>query len=316
MNQDEEVGAVDTGALATSVGQDLFGGAPQVVNDGQDTPLGAASPAAQPATPAPGVQPTPAATPGRPLPKAWKKDTEPLWTKADPALQEYIHAREDDVLRGIGMYKQAADSWNGLLAPYQEILSQRPDVNPQVLFQNLLHNHLALLSAGPEQKRELAMRLLQEYQVDLGQGTSGAPAAPAIPPELVNRIGGLENNMREMAIAAQMPTISAFFADPKNEFAEELGGDIVQLLQSGQATTLPDAYEKAKWTNPAVRQKLFDRQMAERLEAERKESEKNRRLARLNGTPAGGEGGATPTGRVGTMEDTINGVVAKHYQKH
>jgi len=50
---------------------------------------------AEPATIVPGVNSV-----LKPLPKSWKKDMAPLWEKADPALHEYVYAREAEQKRG------------------------------------------------------------------------------------------------------------------------------------------------------------------------------------------------------------------------
>src|SRR5688572_9606484 len=94
----EDNGGYDIGAMAESIGNDIFG---------NDNPGTGANPPADPqavasasATAPVPPNPAPENDPWAAMPKAWKKEKEPLWSKLDREAREYIHARETDVVKG------------------------------------------------------------------------------------------------------------------------------------------------------------------------------------------------------------------------
>lgn len=135
--------------------------------DGSTTPPPAAPAGAEPANLAP-LQPIP-------LPKAWKKEKEALWSKMDREAQEYLTARESDVLKGLESYSGSHKRWTSLVQPFEPVLQQYPDVDPVALMQNLMHNHLAIVRGTPEQKAQLAQKLLESYGISLP--TAAAPGS-------------------------------------------------------------------------------------------------------------------------------------------
>lgn len=290
---------VDVAALSASVSKDIFGG-----EDTTPSPVEPAAPA--PASSEPAV--TPAAS-SRPLPAAWKKEKETVWSSLSPEAQEYVSQREDEVYRGISMYRQGAEAWNKVLAPYQEVLSQIPGVDPAQVLSNMLANHFALVKSPAEKKMELAQKLLSEYGIAFPQGqtTPGqAPApAPSIDPVLLERLNSVESvihSFRQNELAERTREVEAFFADPKNEYAKELGQDVLALIQKGEPS-LQSAYEKAMWTNPVTRQKLLDKATeTARLNALPKPPKT------VNGTP----GVAPRQGKPKSIDETIDSIVAKY----
>jgi hypothetical protein len=102
--------------------------------------------------------------------------------------------------------------------------------------------------------------------------------------------------------------VEKFASNPANAYFNELTDDMEQLIRSGQAATLPEAYEKAIWLNPAVRAKEVARLTAEQsskvtAQTTAKVSEARRASAvnvRSQGHPTSGP--ATP---LGTIDDTL-----------
>jgi uncharacterized protein YihD (DUF1040 family) len=242
------------------------------------------------------------------MPKAWKKEKEPLWAKLDREAREYIHARETDVVKGFDQYSTGHKSWQELVSPFQPVLQQHPNVNPVQLLQNLMKNHLAIIQGSPEQKKQLAQALLKSYGIDLG----GAPAQAAapVPPEVQFAINEaraakehaqrLEQWQQQQDLERNRQLVEAFMADPKNKHFEEVADDIQILLKTGAAPTLEKAYEMAVWTNPTVRAKIIAEQAA---------GEPTPKKPPLN---VNGSGGSPPP-KPKTYEETINAVMEKNY---
>jgi len=128
-------GEFDIGGAVDTIASQVTGGAAQ--ESQQTTPQGA-----PPAL--------------KPLPKAWKKEMEAHWSKLPPEIHDYVYEREGNVSKGIQTYREGHENWSGLLAPYQEVLAQFPDVRPRELLNNLLQSHLALAFGDPATKQALA----------------------------------------------------------------------------------------------------------------------------------------------------------------
>lgn len=297
---------MDINAIADSIGKDIFGSSDE---SGAGDSAPAATPPADPASPAAAASLAPPSDPDpwAPLPKAWKKEKEPLWAKLDREAREYIHARENDVVKGFEQYSTGHKSWNELISPFQPVIQQNPDVNPVQLMQNLMRNHLAIIQGSPEQKKQLAQALLKSYGIDLGG--QNQPQA-ALPQEVQFALqearaakeaaARLEKRHADAELEQNRQKVEKFMADPANKYFEEVADDIMLLLKTGAAPTLEAAYEKAIWTNPSVRAKVI---------AEQATAPKDPPKKPLNVDGSGG----TPPKKPKTFEETTDSIMEKHY---
>jgi hypothetical protein len=296
--------------LSDQIGQEIFGvaGTPEVEST-------AITP--QPETPVVET-PSAAAPPPSPvedlaLPKAWKREMEPVWATLSPEARKYIQSRETDIVKGLDQYSGSHKNWSKLIEPYQSLLQESPQVDPVQLMQNLMNNHLAIVRATPEQRWGLAQKLLQAYGIQIPQagGENSAPISPVLPPEVqqaLGRVSGMERNlqtlqqsMQQQAIAEQSKVIAAFAADPKHKYFEEVGDDILRLLKTSAADSLESAYEMAIWANPVVRQKLLD----EQIKAAKAPAKASTNIV------SSGEGTLSKK-KDKTIDDTIQSIVAKY----
>lgn len=316
----------DINALAESVGKDIFGageGSPDGSGEGVVSPPPPPSDgaAATQSAPTPAVaSPAPPSFEPIPMPKAWKKEKETVWSALPREAQEYLTAREADVVKGFGEYSSSHKNWTELTSPFQQVLQQYPDVNPVQVLQTLFRNHLAMVQGSPEEKAARAKALLQGYGLDpavLVGGNSPQPGATpsALPPEIAHRlqkVDQLERSLVEFqqrqqqaAIAEQTKVVEAFASDPKNEFYSEVENDILRFLQTGAAKDLAEAYELACYANPAVRAKLIAKTTQQTPEPKEKPLNVQ---GSAEGTPA--------SRKPKTISDTIDDVVKRHYPTH
>lgn len=260
----------------------------------------------------------------KPLPKSWKKDMAPLWEKADPALHEYVYAREADVMRGLQQYSTGHQQWDTLIKPFAPVFQQHPDVNPVQIMQGLMNTHMQLLnpSLPAEQKRAMAMEIFREYGIDV----SGAPANPdaaysALEARLARAEQAAFTAQRESqqraeaahreGVAQQEQAVLAFAKNPANKYFDEVGNDILRFIQSGAATDLQSAYDLAIYANPTVRAKVLAEQQVT-APAGKPRNDKNGQFVNVESTEI-----PAPRSRKGSIDDTINAVVASHYgSKH
>lgn len=73
---------------------------------------------------------------------------------------------------------------------------------------------------------------------------------------------------RFQAQTARLTTeVKAFYADPKNEFVEDVGPRMLALIQSDPKLSLQDAYEEAVWSRKDLRDILQKREAAKQAKA-------------------------------------------------
>lgn len=314
--------------VASDIGSELFSKSlpnpvPEVLSEESETSSEIVAAEKPPVTEKPAVEPpTPAVVPGvnsviKPLPKSWKKDMAPLWEKADPALHEYVYAREADVMRGIQSYQQSAQQWSTLIQPFAPIFQQNPDVQPVQLMQGLMNTHLQLLnpSMSPEKKLAMAKSILADYGIDLGE-TSIQAADPRIL-DLQNRLEAQErqNKAREAAayqagVDEQTKHVETFANDPKNKYFNEVGNDIFRFIQTGAAADLQSAYDLACYANPAVRAKMLAEQQVITPPVVTAPRAKNGQFVNVEGIEP------VPRTRKGSIDSTIDGIIAASFAKH
>jgi hypothetical protein len=308
--KDEEVGLEEEGSgfdldsAIDSVAAGVLGGEEK---EGEGEGEKAPAPVSEPTPPSPSVE-------AKALPKSWKREMEAHWAKLPAEVHDYVYAREADVMRGLQQYAQGYKQWEAATKPFAEVFQRSPNLNPVNAFHALMQAHLQLSQGSPEQKRQHFQKLAADYGVQLGVpvGDTGSNPLQGELSRLQEELHALKSHFTESqrrtyeaAVSDQRKAVDAFFADSKNEFAEEVQADILRLIQTGAVADLPTAYEQACWLNPSVRAKMLAKQQAQSApdtnSAAKKfpniESDPNAKPARQ---------------RKMTMEDTINGIVAKY----
>lgn len=211
-------------------------------------------------------------------PKTWTKEALADWATIPPRAQQEILKREEDFLKGITQYKQAADMgvrYSQVAAPYSAQLAAH-NIDPVQLFQSFAANHYLLSFGQPQQKLELAANLLNNYGIDLNQLNAfmGDQDTSAPDPEILalrQEIGQLRSGLQQTN-TAQLETvrtsivagIDEFASDPAHPYFEEVAGNIAQLIETGSVQSLEEAYNTAVYANPVTRQKEIDRLLNEK----------------------------------------------------
>jgi hypothetical protein len=288
-----------------------------------DGPLAGATVTPVSETPPPVEPPLPAAPTVRTPPKAWPKEMHEHWGKVDPAVQEYLEKREQQMVEGLGQYTEDAKYGKTLkeaIAPYQAVLQQYR-LEPHQAVQSLLQAHTRLTQGTIEQRQAA----YQELGVNLGltASTSNGSQAPAQAPTPVDpKLEALEREFQTMkqsltareqaeyqaAQSRVTQEVEAFAADAKaHPHFQEVSAQITALLKGGVVSSLQEAYDQAVWMNPVVRAK----EVAAAQQAEVAKQKENDRLNALKAKTAASsnvkhrETTRTPTAPLGTMEDTI-----------
>lgn len=196
-------------------------------------------------------------------PASWKKDYHEDWKAAPARIQEYAYQREEQMKAGYEPLRakaEYADQMQQVVQPFMQTISGLGIDAPRAVKALLEADH-ALRYSTPEQKLQLFNRLAQQYGVNLGQmeglpqQTLADPAVYALQNEL-NAVRGEVNTWKQQQEQAQNQTLLGEIGQfsQKAEHFEEARPAMIQLLQSGMATDLQDAYEKAIRLDP----NLFD----------------------------------------------------------
>lgn len=195
------------------------------------------------------VAPGPTPEPRKP-PSSWKKDYWDHWAKLDPNVQTYMEQRESDFANGVSQHKQRADQaepFYKAVQPFIPHLQQR-GIAPDRWLADLGHVDRILSTGSQAEKADLITRMAAANGVDL-QGLVSGQANPQFG-HIAQTVNGLqqklqafESQQQQAEQARMQETIRSFSAD-KPHF-EAVRGTMGQLLQSGVATDLPSAYDKA-----------------------------------------------------------------------
>lgn len=187
-------------------------------------------------------------------PASWKKDYHEVWQGADDRLKEYAFQREEQMKAGIEPLKskaQYADQMQEVIAPYMQTITGLGIDAPKAVKALMEADHI-LRTSQPHEKQQYFARLAQSYGInlnDVGGLQQQAPVDPqfyALQNEL-NSVRGEVQNWKQQQEQQQnqvlLGEINQF--SQKAEHFEEARPVMIQLLQSGVATDLQDAYEKA-----------------------------------------------------------------------
>jgi hypothetical protein len=247
------------------------------------------------------------------------------WSKASPALRAEVARREEEMFRGIEGYKTDAGfgrTVQKVIEPYVPILQQH-GINPIQQIGDLMNAHKTLALGTPEAKVGMLKWLAQEYSIDLtgmgvapanGQGQQAPYVDPAVQAlqkqtqELQSRLEQSETARQQEVREKATAEVTAFKADPKNIYFDDVAGQVAQLIRSGVCATLQQAYEQAIYLNPVTREKEFARQTAERdklqKEADAEKVAAAKKASAANTRTTAKNGGAAAT--VGSIDDTLN----------
>lgn len=298
----------DLGSTLSDIsGDDDSGGAPASTATDQETETSAEGAETDTATtPAPDA-----------APKTWRKEAAATWTTLPPEVKAEVLKREEDMFRGLEGYKADAGfgkSVKSIMDPYMPLMRQH-GIDPVGQLQNLMNAHYTLATGSPEQKGKLFAQLANDYQITLPQGQSEDPpyidpAVAALQTELQgvkSQLSNVEAQRLTTAKADANAQIEKFASDPANTHFDAVASDMAALLEKGICKTLPEAYERAIWSNPAVRALEISRQQAESVKktaaeaASRAEAAKKATAANVRTSAKSGSAAAP----LGSIDDTL-----------
>jgi len=225
-------------------------------------------------------------------PSSWKKEYHEAWNNADPTLRQYAWQREEEMRKGIEPLKSKAafaDEINQVLDPYLPTIQQL-GINPSKAIEGLLRADHTLRTSPPEVRRAYMMQLAGAYGVDLGNGQvmPKGQQQQAVDPnyymlqnELQNIRGEVTSWKQQQERAMDEAILSEInvFAE-KAEHFEDVRPAMIQLLQSGVAETLEEAYNKAIRLDDQLFESIQSRRQAEADARKRASADKAAKAAK------------------------------------
>jgi hypothetical protein len=221
-------------------------------------------------------------------PASWKKDYHEVWQTADPKLKEYAWQREEEMKKGVEPLlskAQFADQIQQAIEPYQNNLRTLGIAPPEAI-KALMDADNVLRHGTPQQKAQMFSTLSQQYGVNLGEigSLQQQPVDPTVS-MLQNELYSVKNEVmtwKQQQEAAQNQALLGEinnFAE-KAEFFEDARPTMIQLLNSGMAQNLDDAYNKALRLDESLSNKLQQSLQAKTEAAKRESANKAAKAAR------------------------------------
>ena len=231
-------------------------------------------------------------------PEHWSEEGQAIFMEADERVRDFMLSRENDFNKGIEEKSNELKSYRDVFEPYESLIPPGT-TQPQVIQQLL--NAQALLQRNPV---EGIKWLMQSYGVDEKQF---APTETPVKTDNVDdvyvdpqvkalqqRIDELTNTREQDVRAAEMARQNALLTEVnKFQNATDDDGELLHphfnavygvmagLLQSGRATDMEEAYQRAVWSVPEYREQeveqkakdYAEKQLAEKTEAAQKAAE-------------------------------------------
>lgn len=271
------------------------------------------------------VKPVVAPTAVDKAPTSWKGAAQAKFAALDPEVKAEIHRREADFHKGIENYKAFADigrQFDAEFQPYAPMI-RAAGYTPQTLVKNWLNTEYQLKTGTAEQKAALFVQYAGMYGVDMAavqtaaaKVAAGQPAVAPVDPKvtaLQQELAQVKTHIttQQRANAEQqyngiVAETQAFGQKPENKHFEAVKLQMADLMTAGQAESLQDAYNKAIWLNPEVREMI----LSEQAEARRKQAADKAATARKAAGANVATRGTLPSAPAKavsgtTMEDTI-----------
>lgn len=213
-------------------------------------------------------------------PSSWKPAAQEAYLKAERGealtpeevriLTNEANRRESDFHRGVEEFKthaQKARAYEQVIAPYQQTFQQLGVDAPTAISALLKADH-TLRYSDPATKAQYLQQLAQQYGVNLEQ-IQNPPQYDPQTQYLMQQLNELRQTQAQWHNSIQQQEQTRAnqeleqFSSAGNAHFEAVRNDMADLLETGKATSLQDAYEKAVWMNPDIRQSLIEQQRSE-----------------------------------------------------
>jgi hypothetical protein len=207
-------------------------------------------------------------------------------------MQEYAWQREEQMRAGVEPLlskAQFADAMQEAISPYMQTI-QGLGLSPDKAVAALMDADHKLRNSDPQTKLVYFQQLAQSYGINLGamQGQQGQMPQQTVDPTVyalqneLNKVRGEVMGWKQQQEMMENQTL----LNEINQFSlkadhfEDVRPAMIQLLQSGMAQTLDEAYEKAIRLDPNLFEQVTKAQQAEAAAKQAKEQNRAAKAAR------------------------------------
>ena len=235
-----------------------------------------------------------------PLPEGWADDRKESWKTLPKDLREYLKKREKERNDGLTSKMQEADKVKKQFEKYSSIPTLFDPVREQLALQgvdeatymrNLINAHMAI---NKDPKSALRM-LAKQYGLDPAELIEAAAQNPELA-ERDKRIAALEARFQqqgqasEVQLQTQVKTAIQAFQEEKDAQGnsahphfEKVRVAMGALMSSGQAKDLKDAYDRAVFVDPELRETMLQERVKSALAAKETEDAEKAKAAKAAG---------------------------------
>ena len=271
---------------------------------------------------------TPIEQPEIKAPSSWKAEAKQAYIKAERGealtpqeikiLTAEANRRESDFLKGIEEFKghaHRARAFEQAISPYMQNI-QRTGMDAPQAIQRLLHADNTLRNSDPVTKAQYLQQLAQEYGVDLGLAQQPQNIDPQTQ-YLMNQLNELrqtqqlwQNSLQQQEQVNANHELAQFATADKEHF-DAVRNDMADLLESGKAQSLQDAYEMAIWMRPDIRQTLIERQTTEA----RRQQEEQARNQRAKAASVSVKGSSPTSSGSQTVAGSLRDILESQFDR-
>lgn len=255
-------------------------------------------------------------------PSSWRANVREQFAALPVDVQDEVLRREADFHKGIEQYRQDADYGRNLksvLSPYQNDFAAL-GVSESQAVGTLLNYERTLRLGSPEQKLAVFQNMLNSYGVPveaLVSDDGDVRQTAILNASLTSRLNQLEQQLhgftasQQSQVQAQVTdVITKFASDPANKWFNDVREDMGRLLESGIASDIKDAYDKACNLRPDIRAAISAQQQNEADEKRQKEAAQRVAQAKKSASVNVRQSGQKPAvnNRPRTIDETLNDV--------
>jgi len=207
-------------------------------------------------------------TPER-APSGWSPKVREHWSALPLEVRQEIIRREENSHVGV-------QKLQGEFAPLRELRQsmeplfremQQIGVNPTQHFDRVISTERVLRTADLPTKFETLMGIADDYGIPLreiinqsvGQEVLKSPVQSQIPQELRRELDEIRGWREQQELQTITGAVEQYGSG--QEFFSDVRGLMADLIERGLANTLPEAYDKAVWMHPEVRDVMMERKV-------------------------------------------------------
>ena len=255
-------------------------------------------------------QPREKADPIEKAPQAWKPEAREFWNQIPEAARREIMRTEQSIqqtLRDTVEDRRLAGAIKETIRPFEHMMKAE-GANPIQAIDNLLTTAARLRTGNVQDVANLVTEIVTQFGTgrfgnQFIQALDGALAGKAPQQQVDPYVAQMEQRVRQMEQVFQQQQyqqtqqieygaqneVAQFMqtAEFGNDLRDEMADIIEMASQRGQALSLQEAYDRACWANPEIRNVLTQRQERERAQQTNQVAQTARRAAAsVGGSPA------------------------------